>query len=280
MCLRFLSSAGSKGGIFLNRNKKFYTVNIRPSKWNDKNKPSKFWKGKQNHKMAQYLADAIYHYIGKPRFHFLDADHLIFPILECIGIEINTPVRLTSQEIRSEYVQSIAGEAYALQREDFICKVMNVIESGEFVLQAERFLKSREEAADFEEATHPKEDAATPKETAVSAEDWAEDTPPIEDDMGLEAMRQSQLDFSQAYAPSFEIDFNSSGKKSLQSVGQSFGSTCFSMKDCPTTLKEGQQCFLIRICRCDMVLLNIDIPSLFIYLFLFLFYFILFYFIL
>ncbi|KAG0589488.1 hypothetical protein KC19_1G023700 [Ceratodon purpureus] len=61
------------------------------------------------------------------------------------------------------YVVSIAGQEFTRQREDFIRKVMSVIESADFILQGERFLNSREETVDSVE------EIATLRETAARA---------------------------------------------------------------------------------------------------------------
>lgn len=296
----------------LNRNGKLYTVNIRPPRWHEKEKPCKFWIGKQSREWAQYKADTIFHYTGKPRFHYKDAD-LVFPPLECMGTEIGTPVLLETPKMRRAYIESIAGEAFTVHRKEFIRQVMGVMKSAAFILQGQRLLNSTEEAAvvmpgeeavavmSREEAAAPREEeTATPREVEVAVlsegvveneedDDNYEDTYQLEEDsMSIQALRDIQfsaplfsdksgtlyptvelhvlgsdtdtvrvLDSMNAYAPSFEINPNISGKKILQSVGQSFGWMNFSMKDCPETLEKGQQCSLICSCGCGVVLLNV-----------------------
>ncbi|KAG0590552.1 hypothetical protein KC19_1G108800 [Ceratodon purpureus] len=194
-----LPSGRGKGGVFLNRNGKSYTVNIRPRRWNDKNKPSQLWKGKiASYGLAQYYADAMFHYCGKSRFHFKNVD-FIFPTLECIGI--STPERLTTTEQSLKYVESIAGKDFVRQREDFVAKVTSVIESAGFILQGERFLNSREEPAGstekiatltetataavaIEEAATSSEEAAMPGDEAVTFKEVTA-TPAEEEAAGL-----------------------------------------------------------------------------------------------
>jgi hypothetical protein len=138
--------SGSRGGVFAARNGKSCIVLVRPPTWKNswknslrwknswKNSPSKFWIGKiESFKWAQYIADACFHYCGKPPFHFKNAN-FTFPPLTCVDAE-----QLTTAEQCSRYVRSIAGEDFALQREDFLEKVQDVLKSDEFRLQGERF---------------------------------------------------------------------------------------------------------------------------------------------
>jgi len=134
------------GGIYRIVMSKLFFVSIRPSCWKDE------WPSwvqiDQIHgsRRAQYVADALYYYTGRPPYHFKDAN-LHFPTLQCIGREISTPESLSTWEMCSNYVQHIAqGDGYEPQRADFIQKVKDVVNSAGFVLQRERFLHSTEVA--------------------------------------------------------------------------------------------------------------------------------------
>ena len=128
----FVFSGSRRGGVYEARNGKSYIVNVRVPTW--KYSTSKFWIGKiESLEWAQYIADAVFHYCGKPRVHFKNAN-FTFPPLMCVDAE-----QLTTAEQCSKYVRSIAGKDFALQRVDFLEKVENVLKSDEFRLQGERF---------------------------------------------------------------------------------------------------------------------------------------------
>lgn len=170
-----------RGGVFPARNGKSYIVNIRPPKWDNKNK---FWIGKiESFEWAQYVADALYFYCGKPHFHFKNAN-FFFPPLECIGAETGIPERLTTIEQFSKYVQSIAGKDFSPYRRDFLEKVERVIESDEFNLQRKKFFilrgnrmqitaVPREEAASLPSAARSREEAAALPRSALPMEEAA-----------------------------------------------------------------------------------------------------------
>jgi hypothetical protein len=159
-------SGRGKGGVFLARNGRSYIVNIRPPRWDNRNK---FWKGKiGSFESAQYVADAVFFYCGKPRFHFKNAD-FNFPPLECIGAETGIPERVTTIEQFSEYVRSIAGNDFASHRTDFLQKVEEVIESDEFTLQGETFRSLRGNRMQI--AAVPREQAGALPSAALSREE-------------------------------------------------------------------------------------------------------------
>ena len=221
MCVCVSRSGRGKGGVFLARNGRSYIVNIRPPRWDNKNK---FWIGKiESFERAQYVADTLYLYCGKPHFHFKNAD-FFFPPLECIGAETGILERLSTIEQFSKYVQSIAGKDFSPHRRDFLEKVERVIESDEFDLQRKAFFSlrgnrmqitavPREEAASLPSAARSREEAAALPRSALPMEEAAaspmEEAAALlsEETAALPAVEASRMEEDRAYSETpVEVD--------------------------------------------------------------------------
>jgi hypothetical protein len=259
------------GGILANKRKKYtsFVVNIRPSKWDDKFKPSKFWIGKhRSFERAQVVADAVYFYVGEPPFHFKDVVNL-YPSITCIGIVPGTPEVLSTQEMFRTYTSAIAkGVEFKPQREDFIAQVEGVIKMDEFPFPAPpEHAVEHDEGEDTPDVPLLRADygVVSPRRDEVEDvvvspkgdDDEEEDTPAMEEDeTAAMARRMSSNEVPgsappQAFVPSFDFQHNELASH-LRSVGwysdffvkcstsQFIGSMSLteSIDDCPTFQNE------------------------------------------
>lgn len=221
-------------GIRYAPNKQSYIVNIRPQKWKDKFKPSKFWKGKIKYRwLAMLFADTIFHYCGKERCHFGDNADFVLPPLQCMGATglLSTPAE------RSNYVQSIANSDCHLQRQDFINQVMAVISSPDFILRGERYLGIAP-AAEVAHVPAPHAAQAPPAAEVLAVSSSSEECEvDYEEDDCAVAMRAQCASGAQpgASVAWFELDIVRIDRagRNLKSVQENLGVECFNILDCP-----------------------------------------------
>ena len=208
------------------------TVNIRPPKWTD----NMFWLKADNYRDAQYIADAVYHHIGRGPFHFPDANFQYPPL------RLETRELLT-REMCSAYVESIAkGSASQKQREDYKERVKELVLKAVKSPEAVLFLSSLRpiaqseaipEASEESEFVDYRNSAVEDRNEAVSIEEESHfaglpaeerfETPMEVDHLSEQAIQvldSGPVDL--AYIASFGLDWFDSAnilQSDLQSLG-------------------------------------------------------------
>jgi hypothetical protein len=225
----------AKGGILKGANYKNYTVNIRPSRWDDKNKPSQFWIGKiSSFERAQQIADAIYFYVDKPPFHIKDVVRW-YPSITCMGRVSGAPEVLSTPKMFRSYTSAIAkGVNFKLQREDFIAQVERVINMDEFPFPA----PPQDDVEQVEEEGIPEMEYDDSAAMALSMSSNGVPAPvrPESVSFAPEFSSLSGVDSVQGFLPGFDVQPGDSASI-LRSEGQSIGSISLpeSMDECPAS---------------------------------------------
>lgn len=221
-------------------------MNIRPSRWDDKNK---FWIGRiHDYERAQQIADAIYFYIGKEPFHFKD-DIRWYPSITCMGRVPGTPEVLTTQEMFRKYTLYIAKKVeFKPQRADFIAQVKRVFAMPDFP----NFPAPPEDDVEHDEGEGIPEmeyDDDTAIALSMSSNGVAAPVRPESVSFAPEFSSLSGVDSVQGFLPSFDVQPGDS-TSILRSEGQSIGSISLplSMDECPAFQDDGKRCFLRSIC--------------------------------
>lgn len=128
-------------------------MNIRPPKWRD----SRIWIGKiEKFAEAQYIADAVFHYIGRAPFHFKEADFQ-FPPLHIDGKPL-----LSAREDFQTYVKLIAkSDADRQRRQEFRTLVTDVVRETVKNREAHRWITQLQLRLSRSESTVPPSDLST-----------------------------------------------------------------------------------------------------------------------